>query len=167
MKTTRAKEPGVTSFTETISTAIQRLPHRTFARREEEGHLPPRGKQVLAPLSYRATTPGVAEEARRSLIRWLRPNSARCGAWLAAGQNEVCRPASVKALLNRNEDRMRGITRRRLLTTAAIVMAKALQPITAAHAEGLELGPPEAFDFQQLKSLARSLAALPHVEPGL
>lgn len=63
---------------------------------------------------------------------------------------------------------MRGITRRRLLTTgAAIVMAKALQPITAAHAEGLELGPPQAFDFQQLKSLARSLAALPHVEPPL
>src|SRR5690554_2179667 len=63
---------------------------------------------------------------------------------------------------------MREITRRRLLASGAgLALAVKLQPIIAAHAEGLEMGPAEPFDFQQLKSLARSLAALPHVEPPL
>lgn len=57
-------------------------------------------------------------------------------------------------------------SRRRFLGSAAgLALAATLQPVARAAAQGLELGPAEAFDFEQLKSLARSLATLPHVEP--
>ncbi|MDF2095147.1 glucan biosynthesis protein [Aquibaculum arenosum] len=63
---------------------------------------------------------------------------------------------------------MPDLSRRGLLTAAAALgLASLAQPVTALRAQGLELGPPEPFDFELVRSLARSLAALPHVEPPL